>query len=340
MILEKVRLENVDIIEVLQFVVDNNTSNYMADFEYDKNRLISVGGIDKSEHFLWLSRNSGTWMFPESEVFFTGTAAYNTWTNYSEKNDRVKAFMVEVERTSDGRAYGNVTELDYEKHLDYLVKYSENPKEVQLIFKDSMRNFSLQEYNHNSEAITNRYGPIEKRTFLPEQEYFFLSKVWEARKEFTKDTVVQDFGYYKFNFRDLQFIEYGYHAQDREFVNSKEADQILKNGFTMYALKKDGSDIPITTLEEYNKLQSKDVLFCTDGGTRAFIKHLESNTPPLFSDNELEVIYECVTTMGTDNKIYDIGSANDILSKIEILSPQFLIKMKQQEQQVQDLERE
>lgn len=335
--MEQVRLENVDIIDILQFVVDNNTSHYNADFEYDKTTLLSA--IGKNNHFFWMSRDSGTWMFPEQEVFFTQTSAYNTWTNYSAKKDRVKAFMVEITDVRDGKAYGNVTELDYEKHLDYLVTVAEQPREVQITFADSMRNFSLQEYNHNSEAITNRYGPIITRKYLPEQEYFFLSKVWEARREFKKDTAFLEADYYKFNFKDLQFIEYDYHAQDRTFVTSKEVGQLIKHGLTLYALNKDGEEQQITTMDEYQRLASKDVLFCTTEETRAFLRYLESEAPPLFSEEELEVIYDCVTAMGADNKIYDIGSANDILSKIEILSPSFLMKQEQLEQ-VQELERE
>lgn len=336
--LEKARLENVDIIDVLQFIVDNNTSNYIADFEYDKMTLLNFKR--ESKNFLWMSRDNGTWIFPEDEVFFTGTAAFNTWTSYSVKNDSVKAFMVEVERVSDGRVYGNITELDYERHVDYLVSVAETPREVQLTFKDSMRNFSMQEYNNNSEAIRNRYGPVVERKFLPENEYFFLSKIWEARKEIMEDIAILDFDYYKFNYRDLQFIEYGYHAQDRAFVNSSEVESILKNGLNLYALSKDGTELKVTSLDEYNKLCGDNMLFCTTEEERAFLKHLDSKMPPLFSEDELDIIFESVLNMAKENRIENMIALNSVLYKLEHLTPQWQNEETLVDNQEIDIERE
>ena len=58
----KAILKNVDIIDVLQQITDNNTSNYNSDFEYDKQILI--GGSSDNTGYFWMSRNSGTWLFP------------------------------------------------------------------------------------------------------------------------------------------------------------------------------------------------------------------------------------------------------------------------------------
>ncbi|MFI3238756.1 MAG: hypothetical protein R3Y47_12160 [Lachnospiraceae bacterium] len=317
--MEKVRLENVDIIDVLQFVVDNNTSHYAVDFEYDKKNLLGVAGEDN--HFFWMSRDSGTWLLPERDVFLIGTAAHHTWTSYSERNDSVKAFMVEVLRVSDGRAYGNLTELDYEKHLDYLTTNAEIPKEVQITFRDSMRNFSLQEYNGNSTMIRNRYGSIVRETFLPEQPYLFSAKVWTARANFNENTVLQDVDYYKFNFKDMQFIQYDYHAQDREFVNAQEIEQILKHGLHLYALSKQGDEYRITTFDEYREFIGKDVLFCTTEEERAFLKHLVQDISPLFTEEEYEIIGDAVMEMAKENRIENLIALNSILYKVEHLLP-------------------
>ena len=59
--------------------------------------------------------------FPERNIYIATTPAHNTWTNYSEERDNVKAFFVEVQQIRDGKIYGDIVEIDYERHLDYLL---------------------------------------------------------------------------------------------------------------------------------------------------------------------------------------------------------------------------
>lgn len=332
----KAILKNVDIIDTLQKITDNNTSNYSSDFEYDKQTLIG-GSSDRAGYF-WMSRNSGTWMFPERDVYILQTSSHNTWSAYSEKNDNVKAFFVEVQRISEGKAYGDIIELDYEKHLDYLVMNTVKPKEVRLTFKDSMRNFSMNEYNTNFGSIRDRYGLVVDKTFLTEHENNLRYIISMARLKLAEEAVPTDVDSFMETFKEKLFEKYNYHQHDKEFVNTSDANAILKYGLNLYALTQDGVETKIHDNEEFNKHHSTDMIFCTNDVDKGLLKHLQEKAPSLFSEEENEILLDCVLQSAKENKIENLVALDKILYKLEHLMPKFSSDLTSEAEQ--ELERE
>lgn len=332
----KVILKNVDIIDVLQQITDNNTSHYSSDFEYDKQTII--GGSSDNARYFWMSRDNGTWIYPERDVYILQTASHNTWSAYSEKNDSVKAFLVEVQRITEGKAYGDIIELDYEKHLTNLIRNAVKPKEVQLTFKDSMRNFSMNEYNNHFTSIKDRYGPVVDKTFLTESENILSYTILDARVKLIEEATPTDVDSFMFAFKEKLFEKYNDTSHDKEFVNINEADSLLKHGLNLYALTQDGIETKIHNNDEFNKHSGRDMIFCTNEEDKILLKHLQQKITPLFTEEENEILFDCVLQSAKENNIENLVALNAIIYKLEHLIPKF--NMDLGNEQVQELERE
>lgn len=115
---------DVDVIATMQKIMEHNTDFYQTDFKYDMETLREVaedrGGY---RNFFWLTRKNGTWCFPERDAYIRNTYAANTWTYYGgSRDENVKAFWIDIKRVEgdDKKLIGDIVEMDYQKHLDYL----------------------------------------------------------------------------------------------------------------------------------------------------------------------------------------------------------------------------
>ena len=138
----------VDVIATLQKIMEHNTDFFQTDFQYDVEKLREAAG-DRGGYrsFFWLTRESGTWCFPERDVYIRNTSAANTWMYYGESgSENVKAYWVDVKRVEDDgkRIVGDIVEMDYQKHLDYLCTHSVDPAYVEVVFisPNDVRTFS------------------------------------------------------------------------------------------------------------------------------------------------------------------------------------------------------
>lgn len=145
--------EGVDVIATLKKIMEHNTDFYQTDFRYDVEKLREAaedrGGY---RSFFWLTRKNGTWCFPERDVYIHSTNAANTWMYYGGcRDENVKAFWIELKRMEgdDQKIIGDIVEMDYQKHLDYLCTHSFAPAYVEVVFKspNDVRTFTYQEYN-------------------------------------------------------------------------------------------------------------------------------------------------------------------------------------------------
>lgn len=63
----------------------------------------------------------------------------------------------------DDRVMGDILEIDYQKHLDYLCTHSHDPAKVEVVFKNpnSCRTFGWQEYEQNDyhKVMFSEYQP-------------------------------------------------------------------------------------------------------------------------------------------------------------------------------------
>jgi len=168
--------QNVDVLETLQKIVEHNTDYYQTDFKYDVEKLTQAAADRNAERrFFWMSRGSGTWCFAEPDVYIRRTNAHNTWNYYGagNKSEHVKTFWIELKGMRDEKVMGDIVEIDYQKHLDYLCTHSFEPSAVEIVFKNpnDIRTFSYQEYNENFQSIAQRYGTVERVSFRVADPY-------------------------------------------------------------------------------------------------------------------------------------------------------------------------
>lgn len=159
------KFEDVDIISTLRKIVNNNNLYFKSDFEYDADTFKNAA---EGSRFLWMSRNSGTWLINERDAHIRNTEGYNTWQYYSDiQYYGVKAFAVEVKDNEGGRPVGDIYELHYNKHREAIRRSSFNVKTVDVTFKPTRwesgatRTIDVVEYNDNWRAIIGRYGEAE-----------------------------------------------------------------------------------------------------------------------------------------------------------------------------------
>ena len=110
--------KNIDIIARLGQIVQENTTAYRSDFDYDVDILKKAAKAPRAEDrsFCWMSRPCGTWCVNEREVFLQGTTAHSVWTHYDRENEGFKAFRVVVHGMKDGRVMGDLYPLNYVEH--------------------------------------------------------------------------------------------------------------------------------------------------------------------------------------------------------------------------------
>ena len=154
----------MDVIATLQKIMEHNTDFFQTDFQYDVEKLREAAE-DRGGYrgFFWLTRKGGTWCFPERDVYIRNTSTANTWMFYGGcGSENVKAYWIGLKRVEgdDRKIIGDIVEMDYQKHLDYLCTHSLDPAYVEVVFKspNDVRTFSYQEYQKNWPSISQRYG--------------------------------------------------------------------------------------------------------------------------------------------------------------------------------------
>ena len=116
------KFENVDLIDSLRRIMETNTVHYQSDFKYDEKKLRAAAISDNAEDkdLLFMSRRHGTYLFSEAEVFKKGTFAHETWKYYSDQPDNIIAYAVKVKGMENGKAIGDLYELDYVEHVKHV----------------------------------------------------------------------------------------------------------------------------------------------------------------------------------------------------------------------------
>lgn len=228
--------ENVDVIATLKEIMEHNTDFYQTDFQYDVEKLREAaedrGGC---RNFFWLTRKNGTWCFPERDVYIQSTNAANTWAYYGGCGDEnVKAFWIELGRMEgdDQKIIGNIVEMDYQKHLDYLSTHSFAPAYVEVVFKspNNVRTFTYQEYNQNWQSISQRYGTVERVKFLVENQTELARAVISARSLIWEATKPMGLTDYIDRLEHDRLHDYGYTADDVQRIGPMDAEKAVKHG--------------------------------------------------------------------------------------------------------------
>ena len=249
---------------------------------------------------------------------------------------------MEITEVANHEPIGNIVEIDYEKHLDYLVQNHLKPTSVELVFQNpnSIRTFTIPEFHQNSNEITRRYGTIEKATYHVENELELDSIIGTARGVFKDGAVSMDPNDYFIAMEREELLSYGYELDDKVFLNHSDAEEAVDFRLIIYALNRDCDEIEIKTKDDFYEQIGADVVFCTNTEVKEFLRHLQNNKHTLFSEEELELIQDSLIGLGTENKIANLVLLDTILYKIEILLPQFEMSEIESSEQTLDYEQE
>lgn len=120
------KYENVDIVAVLGSIMEINTEHYKSDFEHDKEMIMNaaVSPDGENNHLLWLSRKSGTECFKERDVLIEESYANHALKYHAGTEDTILAYAVNITTMENGKAIGNLYELDYQEYVREVKKMS------------------------------------------------------------------------------------------------------------------------------------------------------------------------------------------------------------------------
>lgn len=112
---------NVDVIETLREIMLHTTKHYRSDFDIDELMLKNAAQSENKweKRFLWATREHGTLLDLEWNVFITDTWENNEWSYYL-RDKTIKAYAVKIDRMEDIKIIGDIYQLDYPKCVRFV----------------------------------------------------------------------------------------------------------------------------------------------------------------------------------------------------------------------------
>ena len=320
------KFESVDIIDTLRKIVNNNTLFYQSDFEYDAETLKSAA--TNNGYYLWMSRNSGTWLLDERDVYIHNTYAHNTWLYYSNADYYgVKAFAVTVTGKDGDKPIGDIYELDYKTHLEEVNKASFNANTVDVTFKPSYaanetaRVFDITEYDNNWLSIIERYGEVLSVKHNIEDENSLTQILDKSRSNREAAAIPAGINSYVQEIVKDRFHKYGYLNNDMVFTTPADVYTALDHSIPVYALHSDNTKERITvktTAANYNYSGLMFGMSARDKQLLNFYKACSSLDNLPFTRDELKAIFYMALDKGKEN-ISDEQERQTIDNIIQVL---------------------
>ena len=315
---------DVDVIATLQKIMEHNTDFYQTDFRYDVEKLReAVEDRGGCRNFFWLTRKNGTWCFPERDVYIQNTNAANTWAYYGGcRDENVKAFWIELSRMEgdDQKIIGDIVEIDYQKHLDYLCSHSFAPAYVEVVFKspNDVRTFSYREYQENWQSIGQRYGTVDRVKYWTENRQEFVHAIisahgliWEAAESTGIDTYIQRMDHDRLH-------DYGYTADDVQRIGPMDAEKAVEHGLECYALYENGTREPVADREAFQKHLCREGLFGMEEQENKLLQYFKQECTPLFTPEETRLICSLAIQTGKEVGRDGAGLLDSIIHKAEL----------------------
>lgn len=315
---------DVDVIATLQKIMEHNTDFFQTDFQYDVEKLREAAE-DRGGYrgFFWLTRKGGTWCFPERDVYIRNTSTANTWMFYGGcGSENVKAYWIGLKRVEgdDRKIIGDIVEMDYQKHLDYLCTHSFAPAYAEVVFKspNDVRTFPYREYNENWQSIGQRYGTVERVKYWVENQQEFAyavisahGLVWDAAKPMEVDEYIKRLEHDRLH-------DYGYTADDVRRIGPLDARKAVQKGLCCYALHRDGTREPVTDREMLQKHLSNSGLFGMEAQEAKLLQYFKQDCTPLFTPEETRLICSLAIQTGQEAGRDSAGLLDSIIHKAEL----------------------
>lgn len=290
---------NVDVQECLRSVVEENTLYYKTDFEYDIGGLKEAGHHPHGRHFLWLSRESGTYLFDERQVFLTPSAANHSWLYYRNHPDEVRAFYVQVEDIRDGRPRGSLIALDYPAYCKLVDEYALPAETVRITFNDGyQRSFPVNEFAENRQAFSDKYSHYYQVEYNhPDLDTLMVN----LHSRYTSEMEPYDFERYLRDIRQERFARYGHPHDNFVWINQYDARKCLEVGIDTFVFEKDGPCRQLRSEDEISRLRYQSGILGIREREKPLLDYINSagHAPALFQPDELRVLATCTAFGGT-----------------------------------------
>ena len=162
----------VDLLDSMSAIVERHTEHYKTDFyTHDRNALREAAqkhGQDE-RRFLWLCRDSGTWLLNERSVFLRNTFEYNTFVFYAENHMKgIYAYAVELDVADSDSLTGNLYALNYERYVSHVLCTALTPETIVLNYEYGSRVVSGE--NGFTAYPDAEYGSLVSHVYHPESE--------------------------------------------------------------------------------------------------------------------------------------------------------------------------
>jgi hypothetical protein len=321
------KFENVDVIDALRKIMSHNTRFYQTDYNYDIKTLTDAAAAsdDSNRSFLWMSRDSGTWCFPERNVYIEKTHPHNTWLFY-RNNPNIKAFWVDLTPMKDGQVRGNLFEIDYSEHVKDVEQNSVMPSKVELLFRNpnNIHTFDYEEYNENWLSIGNRYGTLSEIKYLVPNERYLLDVIYNAKEAYFAFAEPYEIDGYVQEMIKEHFHGRGYTADDMAYVIPDDVYNALKYGIPAYGLYPGNITQQILSSEEARSFYSDNILFGIRHEDKWLLDYLVDRPnikSELFNHEELKQLYVLTLQIGKLNNLEEVNTKvlDGIINKLEKL---------------------
>lgn len=322
---ENVKLQHVDVIETMRKIREYCTGSCQDDLKYETEILREAAtDIHANKNFFWLSMKYGTLIYPERDIYIKDTEAYSSWTyNGGQDCENVKAYWLKVSNRRDGSIIGDIKEIDFQEHLDFICTYAHMPTSVEIVYRYPSRiiSYSFYEYNHNRQQICQNVGTIEHIKYLVKDEKELAYTIDHATWSWARNEPMVVDSYLKRLKHDTLY-DYGYTAGDMELVHPLDAKLAVEHGLSCYALFHNGSREAVSSNYIMNQHWSDGNLFGMPAEEKDLLKFLKSECALPFTENEMREVYSLVLQESMKNEPEKAFILDRIAYKFECIFPQ------------------
>ncbi|NLK23157.1 MAG: hypothetical protein GX309_04020 [Clostridiales bacterium] len=243
-------LINVDIVEALRNIVNLKVDNYQSDIVYD---ILDLSNSKVNDYFCFMTRNSGTWLFEQNQVYIKNSQANVTWKTYQDRD--VSTYAIEITYKEDNKIIGNIYEIDYKKTLEDVLINEKQIDKVEVTFKDDSKViFDFEHFKNNRNTIINNYGEIKGTKNLIKDYFSFnlhLNKIKSERQKKQRPIRLDD---YLKDINKKKLNELGYKKNDMYYISSTNCKKILDqtsiNVYMLQGNRKIRLDRPVSNYEK------------------------------------------------------------------------------------------
>lgn len=116
-------IKSKDLIATMRDLVELNVKHYKTDFTYDVQKMCYSAYRHEKKTFLFLTRESGTYLFEFESCVLASSHCFNTIQHYvDEKYEHPRIYFIEVDgfESTYGNIHGTIYEAPYKDFADWL----------------------------------------------------------------------------------------------------------------------------------------------------------------------------------------------------------------------------